>query len=152
MNGNVVGVHHRPRRFAAALRRLRRCGRIGAHTSVHVDKVPPPLPRSTGGAATDGAAAPAAGWLQAELVCDREAPGARGLKGATAGWLQDTVNIACDGGRVCRPLIICDRGRPRVTQAHMQVLCHTFTACACSAPFWFLPAFILMHRLLASGS
>lgn len=39
VNGNVVGVHQRPQRFAAALRRLRRRGRIGAHTSVHVDKV-----------------------------------------------------------------------------------------------------------------
>lgn len=31
---------------------------------------------------------------------------------------QDSVYIASDGGRVCRPLIICDRGVPRVTSAH----------------------------------
>ena len=29
-----------------------------------------------------------------------------------------TVHIASDGGRVCRPLIICDAGAPRVTAAH----------------------------------
>lgn len=29
-----------------------------------------------------------------------------------------TVHIASDGGRVCRPLIICDAGVPRVTAAH----------------------------------
>jgi len=34
--------------------------------------------------------------------------------------LQDAVHLACDGGRVCRPLIICDAGLPRVTAAHMQ--------------------------------
>ena len=34
---------------------------------------------------------------------------------------QDCVYLACDGGRVCRPLIVCDAGRPRVTSEHMQV-------------------------------
>lgn len=37
-----------------------------------------------------------------------------------------TVHIASDGGRVCRPLIICDAGVPRVTAAH--------TAKACAPP------------------
>eukprot|EP00887_Chlorella_sp_A99_P006810 scaffold2.g6810.t1 len=32
------------------------------------------------------------------------------------------VHIASDGGRVCRPLIICDRGRPRVTADHLRRL------------------------------
>ena len=32
------------------------------------------------------------------------------------------VHIATDGGRVCRPLIICDRGVPRVQQAHLDAL------------------------------
>ena len=31
---------------------------------------------------------------------------------------QETVHIASDGGRVCRPLIICDKGTPRVTEEH----------------------------------
>lgn len=32
------------------------------------------------------------------------------------------VHIASDGGRVCRPLIICDQGRPRVQEHHMVAL------------------------------
>ena len=31
---------------------------------------------------------------------------------------QECVYIASDGGRVCRPLIICDQGKPRVTSQH----------------------------------
>ena len=31
---------------------------------------------------------------------------------------QECVYIASDGGRVCRPLIICDQGKPRVTSLH----------------------------------
>lgn len=31
----------------------------------------------------------------------------------------DSVQIASDGGRVCRPLIICDQGWPRVTAEHL---------------------------------
>ena len=150
VNGNVVGVHQRSRRFAAALRRLRRCGRIGAHTSVHVDQVPTPALRAAWRAATDEAAPPAVARCRAALMCDRGS--GRGAMGGTARSLQDTVNIACDGGRVCRPLIICDRGRPRVTQAHMQVLCYTSSACACSIPFWTLSASALMHCLPDSGS
>jgi DNA-directed RNA polymerase III subunit RPC2 len=34
----------------------------------------------------------------------------------------DTVHIASDGGRVCRPLIICTAGVPRVTQRHLDKL------------------------------
>ncbi|EGG24859.1 RNA polymerase III [Cavenderia fasciculata] len=33
-----------------------------------------------------------------------------------------TVSIACDGGRLCRPYIIVENGRPRLTQAHIQEL------------------------------
>lgn len=33
----------------------------------------------------------------------------------------DTVQIACDGGRLCRPLIVCDDGVPRLTQQHVEV-------------------------------
>lgn len=29
---------------------------------------------------------------------------------------------SCDGGRVCRPLIICDNGVPRVTTGHINKL------------------------------
>lgn len=31
----------------------------------------------------------------------------------------DAAHVSCDGGRVCRPLIICDAGVPRVTDAHI---------------------------------
>jgi len=34
---------------------------------------------------------------------------------------QRCVYIASDGGRVCRPLIIVENGRPRVLQEHIQV-------------------------------
>lgn len=37
----------------------------------------------------------------------------------------DSVNIATDGGRVCRPLIICDNGVPRVTNEHLAKVCST---------------------------
>ena len=45
---------------------------------------------------------------------------------------QDCVYLACDGGRVCRPLIVCDAGRPRVTSEHMQV-CASATCWAASS-------------------
>jgi DNA-directed RNA polymerase III subunit RPC2 len=32
-----------------------------------------------------------------------------------------TVNIASDGGRICRPLIIVEHTRPKVTSEHIQV-------------------------------
>jgi DNA-directed RNA polymerase III subunit RPC2 len=32
-----------------------------------------------------------------------------------------TVNIASDGGRICRPMIIVDRGKPSVTEHHTEV-------------------------------
>ncbi|KAG1669071.1 hypothetical protein FOA52_003989 [Chlamydomonas sp. UWO 241] len=32
----------------------------------------------------------------------------------------DALYISCDGGRVCRPLIICDQGVPRVKQEHIE--------------------------------
>lgn len=34
----------------------------------------------------------------------------------------NTVNIASDGGRICRPLIIVDKGRPKVTTEHIKSL------------------------------
>lgn len=40
INGNVLGVHRQPSAFAAAMRELRRSGKIGAHTSVHEAQVP----------------------------------------------------------------------------------------------------------------
>ena len=34
----------------------------------------------------------------------------------------DACHISSDGGRVCRPLIICDKGVPRVKQEHIDKL------------------------------
>jgi DNA-directed RNA polymerase III subunit RPC2 len=42
---------------------------------------------------------------------------------------QLTVSISCDSGRVCRPLIIVEKGVSRVTQEHIQQVvdnCRTF--------------------------
>lgn len=36
--------------------------------------------------------------------------------------VQDRILISSDGGRVCRPLIICDRGVPRVKPGHLLAL------------------------------
>jgi DNA-directed RNA polymerase III subunit RPC2 len=38
-----------------------------------------------------------------------------------------TVNIASDGGRICRPMIIVDRGKPSVTEHHTEVRFETMT-------------------------
>ena len=71
LNGNILGVHRRPKHFARSLREMRRRGKVGEFVSVYLQ--------------------------------------------------HDTVQIASDGGRVCRPLIICDRGLPRVKDSHLQV-------------------------------
>eukprot|EP00271_Cylindrocystis_brebissonii_P011391 TRINITY_DN2883_c0_g1_i3.p1 TRINITY_DN2883_c0_g1~~TRINITY_DN2883_c0_g1_i3.p1 ORF type:complete len:1136 (+),score=226.28 TRINITY_DN2883_c0_g1_i3:22-3408(+) len=74
LNGAILGVHRRPRRFADLMRRLRRAGKIGEFVSIHVhDK-------------------------------------------------HRCVYIAADGGRVCRPLVIADRGVSRVKEHHMKEL------------------------------
>jgi DNA-directed RNA polymerase III subunit RPC2 len=71
LNGNILGVHRRPKYFVRSFREMRRRGRVGEFVSVYMQ--------------------------------------------------HDTVQIASDGGRVCRPLIICDAGVPRVRQEHLQV-------------------------------
>ena len=35
----------------------------------------------------------------------------------------DAVHIAADGGRVCRPLIVCHHGVPKLTSDHMEQVC-----------------------------
>jgi DNA-directed RNA polymerase III subunit RPC2 len=51
----------------------------------------------------------------------------------------DAVHVASDGGRVCRPLIICAAGVPSVTAAHIAKV-RRATALPCSFPvrptFW----------------
>jgi DNA-directed RNA polymerase III subunit RPC2 len=36
LNGNILGVHRRPKRFVRALRELRRRGRLGEFVSVYL--------------------------------------------------------------------------------------------------------------------
>ncbi|XP_058743797.1 DNA-directed RNA polymerase III subunit 2-like [Vicia villosa] len=73
-NGLILGKHRRPRRFATAMRKLRRACLIGEFVSIYVN----------------------------EKQC--------------------CVYLASDGGRVCRPLVIADKGISRVKAHHMKEL------------------------------
>ncbi|KAG5022454.1 hypothetical protein JHK85_018796 [Glycine max] len=73
-NGLILGKHRRPLRFATAIRKLRRAGKIGEFVSVYVNEK------------------------------------------------QHCVYLASDGGRVCRPLVIADKGISRIKQHHMKEL------------------------------
>ncbi|XP_031376042.1 DNA-directed RNA polymerase III subunit 2 isoform X1 [Punica granatum] len=73
-NGLILGKHRRPQRFASALRKLRRAGKVGEFVSVFVNEK------------------------------------------------QRCVYIASDGGRVCRPLVIADKGISRIKAHHMKEL------------------------------
>ncbi|XP_059456105.1 DNA-directed RNA polymerase III subunit 2 isoform X1 [Corylus avellana] len=73
-NGLILGKHRRPQRFASAMRKLRRAGKIGEFVSVFVNEK------------------------------------------------QRCVYIASDGGRVCRPLVIADKGISRIKEHHMKEL------------------------------
>ncbi|KAI7998840.1 DNA-directed RNA polymerase III subunit 2 [Camellia lanceoleosa] len=74
LNGIILGKHRRPQRFANAMRKLRRAGKIGEFVSVFVNEK------------------------------------------------QHCVYIASDGGRVCRPLVIADKGVSRIKEHHMKEL------------------------------
>ncbi|KAL6575919.1 DNA-directed RNA polymerase III subunit 2 [Orobanche hederae] len=73
-NGLILGKHRRPQRFANAMRKLRRAGKIGEFVSIFVNEK------------------------------------------------QRCVYIASDGGRVCRPLVIADKGVSRIKDHHMKEL------------------------------
>ncbi|GFQ07093.1 DNA-directed RNA polymerase iii subunit rpc2 [Phtheirospermum japonicum] len=73
-NGLILGKHRRPQRFASAMRKLRRAGKIGEFISIFVNEK------------------------------------------------QRCVYIASDGGRVCRPLVIADKGVSRIKEHHMNEL------------------------------
>ncbi|PHU06008.1 DNA-directed RNA polymerase III subunit RPC2 [Capsicum chinense] len=74
LNGLMLGKHKSPQRFANAMRKLRRAGKIGEFVSIFVNK---------------------------KQLC---------------------VYIASDGGRVCRPLVIADKGVSRIKELHMKEL------------------------------
>ncbi|XP_068646437.1 DNA-directed RNA polymerase III subunit 2 isoform X1 [Aristolochia californica] len=73
-NGRILGKHRQPMRFANAMRKLRRAGKIGEFVSVYVNE------------------------------------------------RQKCVYVASDGGRVCRPLVIADKGISRIKEHHMKEL------------------------------
>ncbi|CAL9153212.1 unnamed protein product [Musa hybrid cultivar] len=73
-NGLILGKHRQPQRFASAMRKLRRCGKIGEFVSIFVNEK------------------------------------------------QHCVYVASDGGRVCRPLVIADKGISRIKEHHMKEL------------------------------
>lgn len=73
-NGNILGKHRKPHRFANVIRTLRRAGKIGEFVSVFVNEK------------------------------------------------QHCIYIASDGGRVCRPLVIADKGISRIKDHHMKEL------------------------------
>ncbi|KAL6582988.1 hypothetical protein OROMI_005066 [Orobanche minor] len=73
-NGLILGKHRRPQRFANAMRKLRRAGKIGHFVSIFVNEK------------------------------------------------QRCVYIASDGGRVCRPLVIADKGVSRIKEHYMKEL------------------------------
>ena len=106
LNGAILGIHARPKRLVAAFRQLRRAGRIGEFVSV---------------------------WAQVgEVVTAAHAHVNRALDNTHCCCLlqADAVYIAADGGRVCRPLIICHNGVPSVTPAHMaKVNCFSSSCC-----------------------
>ncbi|KAI5664174.1 hypothetical protein M9H77_23497 [Catharanthus roseus] len=74
LNGLILGKHRKPQRFANAMRKLRRAGKIGEFVSIYVNET------------------------------------------------QRCVYIASDGGRVCRPLVIADKGVSRIKEHHMKEL------------------------------
>ncbi|CAI9113304.1 OLC1v1013878C1 [Oldenlandia corymbosa var. corymbosa] len=74
LNGLILGKHRKPQRFATAMRKLRRAGKIGEFVSIFVNEK------------------------------------------------QHCVYIASDGGRVCRPLVIADKGVSRIKEHHMKEL------------------------------
>ncbi|XP_038970823.1 DNA-directed RNA polymerase III subunit 2 isoform X1 [Phoenix dactylifera] len=73
-NGLILGKHRQPQRFANAMRKLRRSGKIGEFVSIFVNEK------------------------------------------------QHCVYVASDGGRVCRPLVIADKGISRIKEHHMKEL------------------------------
>jgi DNA-directed RNA polymerase III subunit RPC2 len=66
----------------------------------------------------------------------RAARRAGGIGGFVSIYRQaDAVSIASDGGRVCRPLIICENGAPKVTAEHTAKVMACFPMYLTSARF-----------------
>eukprot|EP00930_Biecheleria_cincta_P046228 TRINITY_DN31884_c0_g1_i1.p1 TRINITY_DN31884_c0_g1~~TRINITY_DN31884_c0_g1_i1.p1 ORF type:complete len:1203 (-),score=178.11 TRINITY_DN31884_c0_g1_i1:56-3379(-) len=75
LNGNLLGIHRRPKRFMSNLQQLRRRGLVGEFVSIYEDE----------------------------------------------GW--HGIFVASDGGRLCRPLIIVENGKPCfIPEKHVPLL------------------------------
>ncbi|KAK6779042.1 hypothetical protein RDI58_025760 [Solanum bulbocastanum] len=96
LNGLILGKHKSPQRFANAMRRLRRAGKIGEFVSIFVNEKQDE------------------DWIQILIDNSYIAVGGN--------LLQRCVYIASDGGRVCRPLVIADKGVSRIKEHHMREL------------------------------
>ena len=75
----------------------------------------------------------------------RAARRAGGIGGFVSIYRQaDAVSIASDGGRVCRPLIICENGAPKVTAEHTAKVMASSNMYLTSARFstWRFPCFL----------
>ena len=60
----------------------------------------------------------------------RAARRAGGIGGFVSVYRQaGAVHIASDGGRVCRPLIVCEGGAPKVTAEHTAKVCASSLMC-----------------------
>ncbi|KAE9446811.1 hypothetical protein C3L33_21269, partial [Rhododendron williamsianum] len=91
LNGLILGKHRRPQRFANAMRKLRRAGKVGEFVSVFVNEKQVSY----------------FAWQSYLLEIM---------------FFQRCVYIASDGGRVCRPLVIADKGVSRIKEHHMKEL------------------------------
>ncbi|OMP08928.1 hypothetical protein COLO4_05983 [Corchorus olitorius] len=119
LNGLILGKHRRPQHFAVALRKLRRAGKVGEFVSVFVNEKQ--LNKSV-----------VVVYVGVRIlvilkhICLR-------VVGMHIFWKlfdvelylcadQLCVYIASDGGRVCRPLVIADKGISRIKEHHMKEL------------------------------
>ncbi|KAB1200829.1 DNA-directed RNA polymerase III subunit RPC2 [Morella rubra] len=98
-NGLILGKHQRPQRFATAMRKLRRAGKIGEFVSVFVNE------------------------KQGRVYVVPDGSGDKNCSILKTGSINKRcVYIASDGGRVCRPLVIADKGISRIKEHHMKEL------------------------------
>ncbi|GFY88571.1 nuclear RNA polymerase C2 [Actinidia rufa] len=102
LNGLILGKHRRPHRFANVMRKLRRAGKLGEFVSVFVNEKQAYY--------FIGRAVRGLSWVRLFLTQH------------LTELIQRCVYIASDGGRVCRPLVIADKGVSRIKKHHMKEL------------------------------
>ena len=125
LNGMILGVIQRPEQFVKKYgRRHRR-----RHTRAR------PRPNGADPLPSAGRRAPNPAPAPPSFRRLRRAGQISEFVSVYQNHAQRCVYIASDGGRVCRPLIIVERGRPRVLQAHISVRSgRQGKLCGCAAP------------------